>query len=319
MLLKRLTMAVFVTVTMAAAGGAQILNPPFPFPFPFAPSGPPEIDHFHCYFAVSPIQPVAVQLQDQFDVALQITENITDLRAVRLCNPVQKNIVSVNYFTGTVNLGPTTPINHPADHLVLYLMNPQPITPVQVYVENQFGFQTLNTRDAIALAVPSGKVLPNPNNPSGAPELPPIPTDLNHFKCYSTSGSAVSRIVFLQDQFQSVVEEVLDPILFCNPVQKTVTTVAADGTTSSTVTPIVDPVAHLTCYTVTPRPFQALAYYNNQFVAPGTAPSLTVLQSDILCAPSYKLRWSVIPPPNITVPGTVAGSDLRNNPLVRQQ
>jgi hypothetical protein len=292
-MLKRLTLVVLSLVVGAGVGSAQ-----------FLPSGPPELDHFYCYFVQSPLQQMAVQLQDQFDVRLQQIETITDLRAVRLCNPVQKTLPN----------GVTTPIQHPQDHLLFYLINPQPVIPRLVLVDNQFGLQLLRTRNAEVLAVPSGKALPvvSASGTVGPPAAPPIPQDLNHFKCYSASGDVSSRVVSLQDQFQSVQTEVLEPILFCNPVQKTIPAPpSAVGGLPGTVTPIVDPRAHLTCYTTVPRPFQGVAYYNNQFVPAGPVgsvppttvpPELTVLSSDILCLPSYKLGWIEINYPSATVP-----------------
>lgn len=302
MLLKPLTMAAFLPAAMAILASAQT-NPFLP-----PPSGPPEIDHFHCYFVESPLQPVSALLQDQFDAALnQSSEVITDLRAVELCPPVQKTLPN----------GKVTPINHPADHLLMYLINPQPIIPRIVLVENQFGYQILRTRNAVVLAVPSGKVLPIPGSVT-PPALPPIPTDLDHYKCYAASGEIARHVVGLSDQFMSTIVAVIEPILFCNPVQKTS---PATPVAPGTVTPITDPRAHLTCYVVTPRPFQGLAYYNNQFVnstptAAGVVPpppSLVVLQSEILCAPSYKLAWEYAPPPPATLnpgaPGTAAGGE----------
>ncbi|MGO9239476.1 MAG: hypothetical protein ACLQBJ_01600 [Bryobacteraceae bacterium] len=289
-------MSALLSMAMAILASAQV------FPFLPAPSGPPEIDHFHCYFVQSPMQPVSALLQDQFDAALnQSSEVITDLRAVELCPPVQKTLTS----------GKVTPINHPTDHLLMYLINPQPITPRIVLVENQFGYQILRTRNAVMLAVPSGKVLPTPAGE--VPPLPPIPTDLDHYKCYSASGDIATHVVGLSDQFMSTIVDVIEPILFCNPVQKTIP--SATPTVPGTVTPITDPRAHLTCYVVTPRPFQGLAYYNNQFVnstpvagATPPPPSLVVLQSEILCAPSYKLAWEYAPPPPATLtPGSAAG------------
>lgn len=76
---------------------------------PDGPTAPPNLDHFYCYFALGPVQPVTVQLQDQFDDALNQTEQVQDLRIVRFCNPVQKTTAN-----GTV-----TPIQHPADHLTM--------------------------------------------------------------------------------------------------------------------------------------------------------------------------------------------------------
>jgi hypothetical protein len=251
--------------------------------------GPQSLDHFNCYLAPGPVQLVNLSLQDQFDIG--VTESVRDLRTYQLCNPVQKTL-------GTS--GRVTPIQHPADHLIMYLINPQRNVPRYVQVENQFGNQYLRVGNAVILAVPSGKALPLPTATTiggTAPMPPPIPTDLDHFKCYVASGASLDKLVTLKDQFQTEFVKILQPYLFCNPVKKTVVSVGA--LTASTVTQITNPTAHLTCYTTTPKPFQANVYYNNQFVLPtAPLPSLVVLQSEILCVPSLKLKWSVFTAPN---------------------
>ena len=153
------------------------------------PTAPPNLDHFYCYFASGRVQPATVLLQDQFDAALNKTDQVQDLRFIRFCNPVQK----------TTSKGTVTQILHPADHPAMYLINPEPIIPRVVIVRNQFGTQQLRTGNAVLLAVPSGKVWPVPV--TVPPQTPPIPTDLDHFKCYLASGKPIDRAVLLKDQF----------------------------------------------------------------------------------------------------------------------
>jgi hypothetical protein len=260
---------------------------------PGGPTAPPNLDHFYCYFAPGPVSPATVMLQDQFDVALKQTEQVQDLRIIRFCNPVQK----------TTSNGTVTSIQHPADHLTMYLITPEPIIPRVVIVRNQFGPQQLRTGNAVVLAVPSGKVWPVPPT-TVPPTTPPIPTDLDHFKCYIASGRAIDRPVLLKDQFSTDAAggfaAVLQPILFCNPVQKTVPNPNPTTGGPGITTPITNPLAHLVCYVTTRKAFQSTLLYDNQF-SPTLAP-LPVFNPDFLCAPSFKLRWAEIPVPTSLTP-----------------
>jgi hypothetical protein len=255
---------------------------------------PTNLDHFNCYLAPGPIQPATALLHDQFDIAPPSAtflpgffETVTDLRSVLFCNPVQKTLVT----------GATTQILHADAHLMMYLINPQASTPRKVTVVNQFGTTTLQTGRALILAVPSGKALLTPAG--AAPALPAIPaqTELDHFKCYEAAGETATVPVTLTDQFRTEKVQVLRPILFCNPTLKEVLNGDNAIAAVPTVTPVTYPLSHLTCYLTTPVPFQGVVVYNNQFVIPGTFPTLTLSQSEILCVPSAKSSWSVIPPP----------------------
>jgi hypothetical protein len=275
-----LSTAVFFTagllVALAGTGAAQ--------------PAPLTLDHFYCYFALGQFRTFQVPflLQDQFDGA-DHSETVRDLRIVRFCNPVQKTTAD----------GAVTPILHPADHLTMYLITPEPIIPRVVLIKNQFGTQRLRTGNALLLAVPSGKVWPL----TGPTQTPPVPTDLDHFKCYLASGRAIGQRVLLKDQFSqdSVLAGVLQPILFCNPVKKTIPN--PNPTAGPTITPITNPAAHLACYVTTPRNFQPTpprVFYDNQFSRDLTA--LDVSRPDMLCVPSSKLRWVPVPAPSSLVP-----------------
>jgi hypothetical protein len=259
------------------------------------PNTPPNLDHFYCYFAAGRVQPMTVLLQDQFDAALKQTEQIQDLRIIRFCNPVQKTTAD----------GSVTQIQHPDDHLTMYLITPEPIIPRAVVVRNQFGTQQLRTGNAVLLAVPSGKVWPVPV--TAPPQTPPIPADLDHFKCYLASGKPLDRTVLLQDQFfkdtAGVLAAALQPILFCNPVQKSVPNPLNGGLITTAIT---NPIAHLTCYVTTRRSFTSTLLYDNQF-SPQLS-SLQVANPDFLCVPSLKLRWAEIPVPSSLVPPDEQGN-----------
>jgi len=252
---KTFTLAIPLLVLAAAASG-QTTHP--------------VVDHFKCYFipdqTVFPVEQLT--LQDQFDVAANIEEVVKDLRAVRLCNPVEKIHVNTR----------TTPITNPKAHLMLFRIPPQPIVPRDVVVKNQFGHQVLAVRDPQVLAVPTAKTR------ADLGQLPPdgLPTGLDHFKCYSASGKRVKDRVTLKDQFHTEQVRVLDPIGFCNPTRKIHNGVA---------TGVQDAETHLTCYTITPSPFAgASLHIANQF---GRG-QIRVLKADVLCVPSRKLSWSYL-------------------------
>lgn len=229
--------------------------------------GQASLDDFKCYFVpqpatIFPIQQILISLEDQFDTARNAVESVSDVRLTRFCTPVQKT-----------EHRRTTGIIDDTHHLSLYHITPQPVIPRDVIVRNQFGHQKLTLGDAQALAVPTGR------SASGQ-EPPSPPPNLDHFKCYAASGKRVGTILSLQDDLQATNVWVLDPISFCNPVMKTF-----DGTT----TPIQNPQAHLTCYTITPKDFSGAVAIRNQF---GTLFGLTLDKADILCVASLKLQWS---------------------------
>lgn len=293
------TQQTFVVCLLLAAAGmlsAQV------------PTGPTDLDHFNCYEAAPPQghQPIAALLQDEFDVSPPaavflppVFEQVTDLSPSKLCNPVTK-----------VHNGATTGELHPDAHLLMYWINNQPSTPRSVTVENQFGVATLTTGPAVILAVPSTKVVIS--SPTTTPSIPVIERELDHFKCYMASGDPVSTFtgapVFLTDQFiTNTPMTVFAPWLFCNPVKKWRFTLNPSFFGSLFLLPTITgenhPEAHLTCYVTELVPGQNLIFpppviYNNQFVPPGTVNSLVLSGPDLLCVPSFKLGWNVIPAPS---------------------
>lgn len=270
---KPVMLAVWCLLAAAAAARAQ--QPP---------TAPPDLDHFKCYFAKGSLQTRLFQLVDQFDVARNQVQRVDDLRIVRFCNPVEK----------IIQRGPGKPevthIRRPDAHLTLFQTDPQPAVLRSVLIRNQFGRQQLSVRDAVVLAVPTGKAELIPGQPP--PETPPIPEGLDHFKCYLAGGKAINRAATLRDQFHTEFVRVLQPMAFCNPVEKLVPN-PQDPQGPGFFTPITNPNAHLACYTITPVQFQTTVLINNQFGF-GT---LNVQQADILCVPSLKLHWHEIEPP----------------------
>jgi len=134
-------------------------------------------------------------------------------------------------------------------------------------LQNQFGNQVWQVKDSRYLVLPATK-----NDPTT------ILDDINHYKCYDAIGPALDIEVTLVDQFGSYTMMVKEPVLFCNPVEKTV-----DGVTY----PIINNEAHLACYRVepfVPSDRDVIAY--DQF---GDW-QITVHEPCWLCVPSLKLE-----------------------------
>lgn len=217
---------------------------------------PFQIDHFKCYFPLEAgtVQPVTVLLKDQFG-----SNPATVGKIFRFCNPAKK------FHNGVI-----TPIMNPDDHMTLHQTGPQPLVTRQVKIRNQFGDQLLTTQDARILAVPTQK------DPHGPPKA------LNHFSCYAVANGPVLNVpIGLSDQFFPSRHQIMRPLLFCNPVEKT---------HNGVVTPITDPDDHLTCYTITRVPFVKDVTLHNQFGDLLFRSSYT----DLACVPTRKLGWRVI-------------------------
>jgi len=221
----------------------------------------PPLEHFQCY-AIRKADPhpiASVGLVDQFKTP---EDSIEVLRARRFCNPTRK--VDENGQFG---------INDIRQHLTFYATYPQEGPLRWAVVSNQFGQrQVLILREPVALAVPTHK--------------PPheAPKGLDHFRCYAANGAAVNKGVGLSDQFITPLTGhfVLNPKMFCNPVQKR---------HNDTITEIQNPDEHLTCYSMTRVPFNMQRDVRNQF----GGQSFQIGPPDTLCVPSRKLLWGQIP------------------------
>ncbi len=100
------------------------------------------LDHFQCYKAKGVPPNVVVNLEDQLGVVAGVLVEQPEL----FCNPVDKN------GEGILN---------PAAHLTCYKIRAEN-EKRDVFVENQFGGQTLETQKAELLCVPSDKIEVSP-------------------------------------------------------------------------------------------------------------------------------------------------------------
>ncbi len=157
------------------------------------------------------------------------------------------------------------PILNPSMHQTWWMIDdPQSIW--WTLIDNQFGVQRWQVKDGRYLVLPALK-----NEPT-------MPPPWNHYKCYDALGPPLDIPVTLYDQFGSYQMIAKEPVLFCNPVEKTV---------QGNVYPIMTPEAHLACYRlepVMPGGFTAMAF--DQF---GDW-QITLLEPCWLCLPTIKLE-----------------------------
>lgn len=152
----------------------------------------------------------------------------------------------------------------PLSHLTCYPVEefPADLIPPDVMVTNQFGNSVLDLHSQAELCVPTQKLID-----------PPGEVTIDHFLCYSATGQPLNTTVLLQDQFGSQDAIVLDPVTFCNPVDKN-----GEG--------VVNPVDHLTCYNYQSQsPTIGQVPISNQFVQDS---GITIERPDALCVPSLK-------------------------------
>jgi hypothetical protein len=140
----------------------------------------------------------------------------------------------------------------------------------RIQIANQFGNdQVLDLTTRELLAVPSQK------------NVPPTPP-LDHFKCYNALGPAPDLWVDLQDQFHDFYfdGEVLDPLMFCNPVDKV----------HGTVTTTSYPDNHLTVYDLNAATDWWTVTVDNQFNDAAVPQTLTVFGPVALAVPTQKVE-----------------------------
>jgi len=268
--------------------GAVLVGPAIAAP----PSPPPDLDHFRCYSNTGHPAGLTAFLEDQFDQRLEKVEEVVVVWPIGFCNPVAKTIPSPGGGPGQ-----TTDILDPKAHLTMYEIREttrQRHPTWKVTVDNQFGRQTIFATKPVLLGVPTQKV-----SVEGVDTGLAAPVGLNHFKCYQAKGAPLNAAVILEDQFETTDLLVVEPVIFCNPVTKTVTRT----TGVPIVTPIVDPEAHLTCYNLklaTQIGFSTNINIqtNNQFnhISPTTPEPFTVVTDErVLCVPSNKAAFLGMP------------------------
>lgn len=246
--------------------------------------GAPVLDHFRCYSLLLGPQSddLQVRLQDQFDVALGIIEDVWVGGPFLFCNPVEK---AVQGRTGLI----VTPIADPNAHLTFYRIAPQTVHAPQAWrveISNQFGKQRLEVRRPRLLAVPTQKLEGNLA----------FPERLDHFKCYDARGKEIARRARLRDQFENELVAVLEPRLFCNPTRKT--------DSAGVDFPIKNAGGHLTCYDLslltplgTTRTLDRVIA--NQFTGGSTGDIVVVTDEDLLCVPTRKSSVHLLRPPRV--------------------
>ncbi|MGD0880519.1 MAG: prealbumin-like fold domain-containing protein [Acidimicrobiales bacterium] len=114
------------------------------------------------------------------------------------------------------------------------------------------------------------------------------PGSISHFTCYkpkastAQSGFNVSPVILANQFAPNGFSAALGTVTYhCNPVQKTVGTA-----TNQTVTPIVNPVAHLLCFSILKAPTQPT--YNVQVTNQFGIADMTTSKPTSLCVPSWK-------------------------------
>ena len=226
------------------------------------------LNHYLVYYVdeadAAEFPPVDVNLKDQF---IPDGEDVTVEGPYLFANPVKKTVVG----------GDVAVIEDPDLHWVLYDIwdAEAPSIEKKIEIDNQFGNdQILDLTKRDVLAVPSEKI------------VPPTPL-LDHFKCYQTlpQDPLEPLLVNLQDQFHSDYlydVEVLDPMMFCNPVDKVHGTVE----TSS------NPDNHLTVYKITTleEPDWWTVTVDNQFSDAAAPQTLIVTGPVALAVPTQKLE-----------------------------
>lgn len=225
------------------------------------------LDHYLVYYVdeadYAEFVPVeGVNLKDQF---IPNGEDVTVYGPTYFVNPVKKTVVD----TGDVSV-----IEDPALHYVLYDIYDMesPSIDKRIQIDNQFGQQILDLTDRDVLAVPSQK------------NVPPTPP-LDHFKCYSATGPTpdIPGGVELLDQFHDYWLEagVLDPMLFCNPVDKVHGTVQISS----------NPDNHLTVYKISAmEDYWYTVTVDNQFNDAAVPQTLTVHGPVALALPTQKVE-----------------------------
>jgi hypothetical protein len=159
----------------------------------------------------------------------------------------------------------TWEIRRPGAHLKCYEIEENRFGARTVTIQNQFGARTFRVGQPTRLCNPASKKVP-----PGIP--PPIPTGLDHFRCYGVEAGRVNRTVTLRDQFGRQLAVVEEPEYLCNPASK-------NGS------PIQNPAGHLVCCELEGvDPFTARrASLRDQFAVQ----TLTVRPAK-LCVPSRK-------------------------------
>jgi hypothetical protein len=224
-------------------------------------------DHFKFYevdYETAPYVEKDVELVDQFG-----TFEVTVGDAILFGNPVEK-----------IHNDMVTPIEDPDRHYTLYELDYGEVEPIlgtwKVMVNNQFQDDVeLTVQGPIALAVPTQKLEADHE----------APKCLDHLLVYQVMFEESLEVgVTLKDQFIDEDVTVWEPVLFANPVQKTVVG-------SSEVTDIQNPDDHVVFYAIEDIEHESIhktIHIANQF---GDDQVLDLTYRHSLAVPSQKISW----------------------------
>jgi hypothetical protein len=180
------------------------------------------------------------------------------LKPTLFCNPASKN---------------GEPLYEKTGHLECYKIKGQKKERT-VLVRNQFGLRTVMTKKSALLCLPTEK------NDEGAPQ------QLDHFQCYKGKFPKVEkRDIVLVDQFGTVQTRAVKPQLLCNP-------------TSKNGEPIHNPLNHLECYKIEPRPVKQTVTARNQF----GDETVSTKKAVMVCLPSGKTESVTTTTTTVTIP-----------------
>ncbi len=242
------------------------------------------LNHFLCYrIKETKFGPLPLSLQDQFSE--KPLPRVVTLRRL-LCNPASKKEEGKE--------DPHAPSAGDA-HLVCYMIPNDPLD-AQVRVTNQLyrKEQPLRLFTERYLCVPSGKqLIRDEENPPQEP--PPIPTDIDHFKCYSFKRAPTRLGTYLvKDQLDDDDHKIpisgLRAAFLCNPVDK--------EKNGEPPTRRIHDFAHLVCYDFNYHASDvrsATVRIANQLETPNS--NLHIRGPDYLCIPSTKV-WRQPHPPS---------------------
>lgn len=247
-----MTRIVMITLLcVLCAGAALVQAQPDPTQLPE--------NHYLTYILAEPdtVQfPIPVELRDQFGML-----NTSYVVREKLANPTDKN--GEGYYD---------PLRH---QTWWSLKDASPDGSVhQILVTHQFGQFNWSVYNPRYLVLPANKS-DDPLNPP--PPTPPPPG--NHYLCYDAVGPPLDIGVTLVDQFGTWQPALVQPIVFCNPVEKTI---------AGNIYPIVDPDVHLACYELLPAGFAPYTIWmQDQFIPNPPFPNVTLDQC-WFCLPSLK-------------------------------
>lgn len=233
------------------------------------------LEHFKCYEVLETDADHAssATLLDQFHV--NDPQRVKVGPSVAFCNPTTKYHAPNLY-----------PIENRDHHLTVYPIYPHTGRPLKVRISNQFGKQTLNVYQSVALMVPTHKA-----SIDGKETGHLQPKGLDHFQCYRARGKRAKDRVVLSDQFfEKTLHEIWEPFLFCNPVEKR-RLLSDNGETFQEVTEISNPRGHLTCYRTHQEETPDIKVgIIDQF----ERNTLALKDTISLCVPTHKIKWSPI-------------------------